>query len=372
MRILNNNPPFSLVLAALLLMGPVIIKAQKSNKLKHDHFAEINAKDLRVDMDAFYIHFSGIVEEAADSIATLTHNDTVAANALFWKMNAIPAAQQAIFSANPIVALGDATVLCIQMDHFFKDGAGKEIFKDEQNIAIRASKKLRKDIIAISGQMIPEQKAQSLGDAIRFFALNNPINSLYFNRKNVKPAMAKLIEEEKFKLKNVAQNLDQNVQDLNNRIVVFSNLMPKQIRWQSEYMIYKNTPAQLQNIAFDSLIFQFDSLMLFTNSIPELIESERQEIIKTIALERELILASVQNEHKTAWENVDAQTKNAFHKISSQRDSAFLLADDLILKSTENAKETSKELIDFAFYRALIILALLFIGALILIWFYKR
>ena len=53
---------------------------------------EISAFELRMNMNEFFILFSGIVEESADSIATSAQDPVINQNALLWKMYAIPTA----------------------------------------------------------------------------------------------------------------------------------------------------------------------------------------------------------------------------------------------------------------------------------------
>ena len=86
---------------------------------------------------------------------------------------------------------------------------------------------------------------------------NNPLRSLYFTRRSTLPLQAKLMEVEKVKLKAIAENITASFEELATRLNLYTESLPKQVRWQSEYLIG-------QMASSPEIKGRLDSLMIMT------------------------------------------------------------------------------------------------------------
>ncbi len=344
---------------------------QKKKKAETD----FRAMEVRAYMDAFYAQFSGFVEEAADSIKRSTDDDEIKAATLLWKMNAIPAAQRSIFTTNPLEALIDANVLCVQMDHFFKDGKGKTIFGEQQTVAIATSRFLRENATELLIRFLDGTFEKNAIEQIQFFALNYPIQSIYFNRASTKPLIASMFGEESGKFKEVAQDMNQSIKDLNNRINFITDQLPKQIRWQSEYLMYDVTPENvkaLENIPLDTMMWQLDSLTSLAYTMPGLVDEQRDLFFEYLTKERELITELLQAERDLAFDLMQSERALILKELTKQRERVFEESNGLIDETINETFTLSKDLVEYVVWRVVLILVGIFIGLVILVVLYRK
>ncbi len=193
---------------------------------------EISAHDLRLMMDDFFVRFAGEVEEAADHIIQFSPNNEVRQQALLWKLYAIPAAQRATMQRDPFGSLIDGAVLCMQMHDLFSVGNGKNLFSDHQSIVIESSAMLLAEIRKIA-QSLSKNRDTNRGEALlRSYANTHPIQSIYFVRENAHYLFEDYVKVEKMGFKKIARELTADMEDLMNRMNVYTENIPKQIRWQ--------------------------------------------------------------------------------------------------------------------------------------------
>lgn len=110
---------------------------------------DVTSFELRSRMSNFAHRFSGLVEETADRIIAQSDDPDIQQNARLWKIHAIPACQKAIFFSDPLVALIDAWMFCIQMRLYFTGGAGEGLFGEWQSLAVETSERLEADMAAL-------------------------------------------------------------------------------------------------------------------------------------------------------------------------------------------------------------------------------
>ena len=99
-----------------------------------------NSEELRLRINSFSLKFAGVVETAADEIISNTRDPNIKDNALLWKLNSIPAINEAIFIVEPFAAAIDTWAFCLQMVEFYESGNGKELFGPHQTFAVNTSK----------------------------------------------------------------------------------------------------------------------------------------------------------------------------------------------------------------------------------------
>ncbi|MEP0132826.1 MAG: hypothetical protein ABJJ25_11480 [Eudoraea sp.] len=367
---------FILILALVSQIAIAQQRKKKSTVTPSGDTIEISTLELRLIMDDYFRRFAGTVREAADSIMYFSDDYRIDNQALFWKMNAIPVAQGAIFSRDSFTAFIDILVFSYQMKLYFEKGAGKEVFGEHQGIAIRASDKLWKKLIDI-GLYITHPKDISNGiQKIKDFAEQNPITSSYFNRKSTLALMASIQKEEKVKFKTLAEGMAQSLDELSTRINTYTEILPNQIRWQSEYLLNDILANSQLNDRIDTLTYLLERAVVLIESSPELIDNQTSKVLRDITGERRIVLEAIKQERMAVLEEIRNERAIVLQHLSNemtiQREAGFKDLNALNNQGINLTLTNVKDIADLLFWRALLLISILAIVTFIGIFLYKK
>ena len=367
---------FILILVFVSQIAIAQQKKKKSTVTPNRDVVEISTLELRLTMDDYFQGFARTVTEAADSIIYFSDDYRIDNQALFWKMNAIPVAQDAIFSKDPFAAFIDVSVFSYQMKLYFEKGAGKEIFGEHQRFAIRASDKLWKELIDI-GLYITHQRDISIGiQMVKDFAEQDPITSSYFNRKSTLALMASIQKEEKVKFKTLAEGMAQSLDELSTRINTYTTILPNQIRWQSEYLLNNALENSQLNRRFDTLTNLSTRAVLLIESSPELIDDQRSLLMKELKGELNIVLKAIRHERITFLDEIQKEREMVMqqlgNEITKQREASFQELNSLTNQGIKFTFNNLEDIVDTIFWRVLILISILAIITFIGIFFYKK
>jgi hypothetical protein len=363
----------------LLLVCQVSI-AQKEKKKSSvgptGETIEISALELRLTMDDFFNRFSRTITESADSIISLSKDYNINNQALFWKMNAIPVAQSAIYSKDPFTAFVDMTVFNYQMKLYFEKGAGKDLFGEFQGIAIRASDALYKDLMEIANNLTPGRNISEGIKLIEDFAEQNPINSSYFIRRSTLPLMVSIQEVEKVSFKSLAEGMAQSLDELSTRINAYTEILPKQVRWQAEYLLNNalNNPELTGRL--DSLTYLLERSVLVVESTPELIDEQRSTLMQELRGERIAVLQAIRQERIAVLDEISKERAIVMQLLSDeitlQREASFQELNSLAGQSIDLSFNNLENIVDTIFWRTVVLLFIFLVVVVIGIIIYKR
>jgi len=367
---------FILLLVFVSQIATAQQKKKKSAVTPSGDAIEISILELRLTMDDYFRGFARTVTEAADSIIYFSDDYRIDNQALFWKMNAIPVAQGAIFSKDPFAAFIDISVFSYQMKLYFEKGAGKEIFGEYQRFAVRASDKLWNELIDI-GLYITHPRDISNGiQRVKDFAEQNPITSSYFNRKSTLALMASIQKEEKVKFKTLAEGMAQSLDELSTRINTYTEILPNQIRWQSEYLLNDILANSQLNGRLDTLTILLERAVVLAESSPELMDNQRSKAIQDLKGERRIVLEAIKQERRAVLEEIRKERAIVLQHLSNemtiQREAGFEDLNELNRLGINLNVTNVKDIADLIFWRALILMSILAIIIFIGIFLYKK
>jgi hypothetical protein len=100
--------------------------SRQTDMMERSENIEISSLELSNRLYIFNFRFAAIVENAADEIMEKTDDPLIRQNALSWKMNAIPVAQEAVFRMDPMAGLIEISTFSIQMEMFFVQEGKKD------------------------------------------------------------------------------------------------------------------------------------------------------------------------------------------------------------------------------------------------------
>jgi len=137
------------------------------------------AAALREDLVQFIEHSEGDVMATANEIEAATQETEVRKAALLWKVNLIQRANEALIEREPIALLFDSWAFCAQQVEYLQQGDGRELFKDQQSLAVAAAARMRTGIEAIAREHVPADKLPDMIRKIESHARANPIRGVF-------------------------------------------------------------------------------------------------------------------------------------------------------------------------------------------------
>jgi len=348
------------ILLPVFFFGCSTIIPSESKLMRDTNTENITSYELRNRLNVFSIRFSNIVERAADEIINSTDDQKIRENALLWKMNSIPAANQAIFLSDPMAALIDISAFCLQMFYFLESGKGKDLFGDHQQIAITASDQLGKEVLRIweraRGQVIIDS-IKIVTDPILKWAETYPVEDLSFIRRSVMDTLFSHLEYGEIGIQESVGSMAVSIYDMRERLTIYTEQLPKQARWQAEYALNKgfdnlNIKRSLEN--FERITNSIDSITRVIEQSPDLINSVQYRTMAKLTAERIALLDALKAERVALLAEVDLQRLQTIDVVESFTEKML------------NQSETRIEnLIDHFYWRLLYILILIYVVLLI-------
>jgi len=348
---------------------------QETVMMKDLEGVKMTAAELGIRMSEFGKYFISKTEEASEEIRIQSKDITVKKNALKWRLNAIPAAIQSLSILDPVAAGIDIWALCEQQQQFFTYGNGKNLFGKYQYIAIEASTELMDEMEALANDFRDKKYRSNVSQNILEWTKENPIKDLNFHRRSTLDVLAKTLGSEEYSLGSTVGSIAIGVHDIRKQITLYTDLLPKQIKWQAQYELY--------NFLGDSLIEKsinnFDRVILSTERISKMIE-ESPELVKEIQLstlveinkQRLETLGMISQERIAILEAVTMERIAILETIHNERTESLDRIEEIASKTIIQSSLFAADVIDKIFWKTLILLALIFIGLLVLIRFKKH
>ncbi|WP_296705333.1 hypothetical protein [Algoriphagus sp.] len=337
---------------------------------------EISPIGLRLTMDDFFQRFTRTITESSDSIMRLSQDNSIDKEALIWKINSIPVAQSSIFSRDPFLAYIDIAVFTYQMKLYFEKGAGKELFGEFQFIAIGTLDLLWNDLLTIGRELVPDGDISDGTKLVMDFAEENPISSSYFVRKSTIPLLTEIQDLEKVTFKGLAKDMSESLDDLTSHINSYMEILPKQVRWQTEYLLSNVLTNPDLNQRFDSLSSLFDRMVILAESTPEIIDNQRTAAFVDIKGERIAVLEAIRQERSIILDEIRKERSIVLaelnEQITYQREASFLELNALTNQSIELGFKNLENLVDKIFWRTVVLTSILLIITIIGFIVYKK
>jgi hypothetical protein len=309
---------FVLMTIALGLgLGCATANAAKKEEgfFKNPDGIEISKAELRIRVRSLAIPFSGIIEDAADGIIADTTDPEIRKLALLWKINGIPAMQAALFQAKPLAALLDAWALTIQTSNSLQSGPASNLPDEVKARAMKAITMMESEILGIANLLGPSDAVGELRADVETWARNHPITTSQTTRTPTSGELARLTADNKIGLRKTVVAVNETMDDLASRMDVYTNFLPKQARWQAEYMVGEMMGGE----DLGTVVSEFTEL---SNAIEAMAETVN-DAPTLIAGERTAVLAALQGERIAAIQAINQQMQEAFEFVTHERVEAF-------------------------------------------------
>ncbi|MCK8044108.1 chemotaxis protein [Shewanella sp. 1CM18E] len=229
-----------IAVAATLLNGCSLLEVKLESGIEPLPQEQLN---MRVFSRDFSTVFYSQVESAADLIERNTDSIPVKSNTLMWKINAEQNLQHTIFQASPTAAMLDTWVFTEQMVEFFESGAGKNVFGEQQAVAVEASIKLR-DQFERTVKSFGAAKFNKNQEFVKKYVASHPIKDMAFARESAFTDWLEFHQISEFDAITTFGTVPEVMSDISDRMAMIAEQMPKILGWKAElYALHSNINA---------------------------------------------------------------------------------------------------------------------------------
>jgi hypothetical protein len=360
MRLSTNGLFFSIFILGFLTSGCASTQVESRLQEQMDSLG-VRATQLRLINLERATRFSLTIEAASDSIIRSTNDPEIRDRALEWRIYMVPTFRQILFSPDPAAGSLDGWVCSIQMRQFFTIGEGSSYFGTLQEIAIRTAAQLESDFTIVRGGSSAHEMLLRIAKQALEWSSNHPMAGPYYARTSVIPFLKDFQMDIDYGLTGTLGNIAVDVRAISSRIDLLSAQLPREARWQAEYMMSDlevggrldsltvNLAAIMSALARLTTTMERGSLTIDIKSLRTLHEDIRR-LEEMVMPQREIVL-----------EEIDRQRLETLARIEA--------ATDLVLaRATSNATG----LADHLFWRFALLMAAGFGGAVLLILLFRR
>jgi hypothetical protein len=361
-------------LAICLIMAIVGCKTsiERSSMMKQLKVRDVTSQELQIRVSEFSSHFADVVEASADEIMSRTSNPAIRRQALGWKIYAISACQSAATSSDPLMAFIDTWTFILQMADYFETGGGKDVFGELQPIAVNISRSLEAQIMnMVKEKVLPEgfDKTQSFVDS---WVREHPIKTQFYTRDSTMPLLTNIYRAGKKGTMATMGSIDQGIRDISDRISFLADNLPRQARWQAEYLMENTVSGQrleetLNNV--NTLVKSVDRMALVVEQSPELIDKERTAVFAGIREERKEVLKSISEQRIETIQEVNKEILEVIKVLHEERVATVKDLRNERIETLEYISSQMEGLVESLFWRAslwlagLVVVGLVFCGA---------
>jgi hypothetical protein len=331
---------------------------------------EMTAAELGIRLREFGKYFISKTEEASEEIRIKSNDITVKKNALQWRLNAIPAAIQALSISDPIAAGTDIWALCFQQHQFFTDGYGKNVLGKYQYIAVDASTELLNEIEKIAHDYRDEKYRADAIKEVTEWTRQYPIKDLNFHRRSTLDLLAKALGSQEYSLGSTVGDIAISVHSIQKQITLYTELLPKQIKWQAQYTAYEI----FGDSTMESVMQNFNTITHSTSRITDVVEQSsllveelQQSTLDNINNQRLSTLQAVTQERIAILEAITVERIAILNDINTKRDETLHKLEEMTTKIMNRSSLFAVDIIDTIFWRVLILSAIIFVGLILLI-----
>ena len=281
--------------------------------------------ELRIRVRALAGPFSGQIEALADEIARRSSDPQTRFAVTRFKINAIPALQSTLFEPDPVAALIDAWVLLAQLEDAITTYG---IVSDERMraLAIQRVHGMEHEIEGLWSALAGPDRVPRAQANVHAWARAHPVTTTLSARASTAPLFANLTASSGVSPLGAIATMVQQMQDMQGWLSLQAAYLPKQGRWQAEYMVQQTAmePA-LADAASRVGDFVSDERRATLGAL----DRERNDFQSFLAGERKVVLDKMSGERAVVMGDV-GQMGNAW--IDHAFDRATALADRLFLR----------------------------------------
>ncbi|MCH7964973.1 MAG: hypothetical protein IH852_13665 [Bacteroidetes bacterium] len=366
---------FVIMVITIMLTLNGCFSPQKETALMKEAGIEVSAIEYKIRLGEFGYRFAGIVELSADEIISKTMDNEIKKQALLWKIYAIPAMIRSLSINDPLAAGIDSWILSVQMNQYFEVGYGKDLFGEYQDIAITSSKLILSDIENLARKLKGADDISRGQKIAEDWANENPIKNSKFMRVSALDEVAHIIGSADYNLGTTVEGIAISVNELKNQVTLYTDYLPKQIKWQVEYAAYE----VFGDSTMGNMMQNFNTITQSTSRITDvveetslLIEELQQSTLDNVNYQRLATLKALTEERIAVMESLKLERIAILEDINRERNETLDRLEKISYMAVNKTTIFAADIIDKIFWRVLIILALVFVGGFFLLMYHRK
>jgi len=236
----STGRQFCLLLITLIcIAGAACLPKSKPATLDLPDGRVVEARQVRVWIYDLTNRLAGRIETAADEIMESADDPAVRHMALEWKASGVPALQGASFNPDPIVALSDLWLFSVQLQDFFRSEKGRQLTGAYAELALETATQMEQDVLDFIHDRGGTPEERGTTKLIHDYAAAHPIEHSIGTRPTAASVLTERIPTGSIGAFAAVGTLVEGFADLSDRISIYGEHLPKQIRWQLEMLFYE-------------------------------------------------------------------------------------------------------------------------------------
>src|SRR5262245_11674854 len=312
---------------------------------------------MRTETRQFAAQMSERVQRTADAIAA--RSPELQATTLKWKLGTSAAGRRAAFRSVPRLALVDTWTFAAQMEAFFRDGAGRELFGKDQPDVVNETSLLAKEARALAARHLNAEQMKRYEPLVAELVAKQPLTDLEFVRAPV--PLAALGEGA---APSTVGSAPEVVADATERMDSYGQAIPDETRWRTQLLFLRSgikaeDVAQLATRTDETLRRLADLAEAQPPKIAAFIEETRGDVQRgwSVVDKRWVETLGVLQTAQTAFDVTVQRERAAFYEAVRAERAA--LAKDLDAYTVHVVQETRAAVREFIFL-AVAVLVLIF------------
>ncbi len=303
------------------LLGTAILGgcAGLEKKPAHEHddgvrplLTEDNRAILREELAQFVDFTVSEIAATAENIEAQTESPEVRRAALHWKLQLVPEAHDVLDPEAPMSSLLDAWAFSVRLTQFLTAGDGREIFGEQQDLAVATARRLQTAVEDVARHHLPEDAMPKIVREIETYAREHPIRDMFVydaadqfsTNVAVENRMMNILETPLRVFGKGIQRLDPTLR-LSLSVDRFTDLMedyPALVRWQTQLLVLQlqdtetiqSALASIQNISTTSV-----ELVTTARTLPEEIRAQATQLLEAIETHQPALRQTLDDARKT-------------------------------------------------------------------------
>ncbi|MEZ8291216.1 chemotaxis protein [Vibrio sp. 10N.237.312.B06] len=216
------------------------------------------------------------VEDSADLIAqSYPADDTLHQSyVLLWKIHAEQGLQQAAYQTSPMSALIDSWVFTAQMNQFYSQGDGADLFVTDN--AVETARSLDQEAEKLAKVVLSSSDFKSSKAFVAEFAASNPFKDLTFRSTPAYREWLAYLGKDESQIVQSLGTMPEAMSDASDRLSLMADQTPKLMTWKAELV------AMNSSLTGEDLSMTLESLRQTSASMQDFIENN-PEYMQTLA-----------------------------------------------------------------------------------------
>lgn len=216
------------------------------------------------------------VEDSADLIAqSYPADDTLHQSyVLLWKIHAEQGLQQAAYQTSPMSALIDSWVFTAQMNQFYSQGDGADLFVTDN--AVETARSLDQEAEKLAKGVLSSSDFKKSKAFVAEFAASNPFKDLTFRSTPAYREWLSYLGKDESQIVQSLGTMPEAMSDASDRLSLMADQTPKLMTWKAELV------AMNSSLTGEDLSMTLESLRQTSASMQDFIENN-PEYMQTLA-----------------------------------------------------------------------------------------